>query len=100
MPCDYFLISHKEYVKQRVKHPVLRILVHIIKNILGIVFILFGLVMLFMPGQGILTTLLGITFLDFPFKRSLEIKIISQQKVLLIVNAIRSKAHKTELLVE
>lgn len=100
MPSDYFHISHKEYVKKRVKHPALRIVVHIIKNVLGSVFILFGFVMLFIPGQGILTTLLGITLLDFPFKRSIEIKIISQPNVYMLVNKIRLKAGKGELLLE
>lgn len=100
MPNDYFIISHSDYVHNRVKHPVLRFLVHLIKNIMGIVFIIFGFVMLFIPGQGILTTLLGLSLLDFPYKRNLEKRIVSKPLVLKAINSIRSKAKKEPLLLE
>lgn len=98
IPRDYFVISHKEYVEKRVKHPVARILLHILKNFLGYLFIIFGIVMLFIPGQGILTTLLGVSLADFPYKKKLEYKIISKPRVLRIINKIRTKAGQKELL--
>lgn len=100
MPKDYFVISHNDYVQNRVKHPVLRFLAHLLKNFMGVIFIIFGFVMLFIPGQGILTTLLGITLLDFPYKRNLEKKIVSKPTVLKMINRIRSKAKKEPLLLE
>ena len=47
-------------------HPVLRLLGHLAKNVVGAIFVFAGFLMLFLPGQGILTMLIGITMLDFP----------------------------------
>lgn len=98
IPRDYFVISHREYVAQRVSHPILRVLLHILKNFLGYLFIVFGIVMLFIPGQGILTILLGISLSDFPYKKKLEYKLISKPRVYKVINGIRVKAGKDELL--
>lgn len=46
----------------------MRLLVKIGRNLLGGVLILAGVVMLFTPGQGILTILLGFAIMDFPGK--------------------------------
>src|SRR5919202_7066364 len=53
-------------------HPVLRVLGHVLKNLLGGIFVFAGFLMLFLPGQGVLTMLIGVTLLDFPGKRRLE----------------------------
>ncbi len=38
----------------------------VFKNLLGIIFVLAGLAMLFLPGQGFITILIGIMMLNFP----------------------------------
>jgi putative transmembrane protein PGPGW len=78
-------------------HPVLRILGHIVKNVVGAIFLFAGFLMLFLPGQGILTMLIGVTMLDFPGKRRLEAKMIGQPAVLSTINNMRQKFGKPPL---
>lgn len=75
-------------------HPVLRIVGHLVKNVIGTVFLLAGFLMLFLPGQGVLTMLIGVSMLDFPGKRKLEAKLISQPAVLSVVNNMRKRRGK------
>jgi hypothetical protein len=78
-------------------HPVLRVLGHIVKNVVGAIFLFAGFLMLFLPGQGILTMLIGVTMLDFPGKRRLEAKMIGQPAVLSTINSMRQKFGKPPL---
>src|SRR5687767_10351901 len=54
------------------------------KNILGVLLVLLGLVLSLpgVPGQGILTILLGLIMLDIPGKRPLEARIIKRPAIL------------------
>ena len=78
-------------------HPVLRLLGHIVKNVVGAIFVFAGFLMLFLPGQGILTMLIGVTMLDFPGKRQLEAKMIGHPAVLSAINTMRQKFGKPPL---
>jgi len=80
-------------------HPVLRIIGLIIKNVIGVVFLIVGFLMLFLPGQGLLTMLIGISFMDFPNKRKLEARIIGQPTILNTINRMRYKFNKPPLIV-
>lgn len=80
-------------------HPVLRVLGHIMKNLIGVVFVCVGFLMLFLPGQGLLTMLIGITLLEFPGKRTLEAKMIGQPAVLNAINSMRKKFGKPPLII-
>ncbi|WP_413935761.1 PGPGW domain-containing protein [Nitrospira sp. BLG_1] len=80
-------------------HPVLRLLGHLAKNVVGAIFVFAGFLMLFLPGQGILTMLIGITMLDFPGKRKLEAKMIGQPAVLNAINGMREKFGKPPLII-
>ena len=80
-------------------HPVLRLLGHLVKNVVGAIFLFAGFLMLFLPGQGILTMLIGITMLDFPGKRRLEAKLIGQPTVLSTINNMRQKFGKPPLII-
>lgn len=78
-------------------HPVLRLFGHLIKNVVGAIFLFAGFLMLFLPGQGILTMLIGVTMLDFPGKRRLEARMIGQPAVLNTINNMRQKFGKPPL---
>ena len=78
-------------------HPVLRLLGHLAKNVGGAIFLFAGFLMLFLPGQGILTMLIGVTMLDFPGKRKMEAKMIGQPAVLSTINNMRQKFGKPPL---
>jgi hypothetical protein len=93
LPSDYFKNHHhKPWFANH--HPVVRTLGLLIKNLAGIIFLLAGIAMLFLPGQGLLTMLLGILFIDFPGKHRLEQKLIQHPRVLKAINAFREKAGK------
>ena len=74
----------------------------IIKNALGIVLLLLGILMSLpgVPGQGILTILLGIMLVDLPGKSWLEYKILSQPSVLGKINRLRHKFSKPPLVLD
>ena len=90
LPANYFEESYpRSWFRNH--HPVLRVLAHLIKNMVGLVFVLAGIAMLVLPGQGILTILIGISFLDFPGKRRLEAKLVGQPPVFRAINNMREK---------
>ncbi|MBS0300245.1 MAG: hypothetical protein JSR32_10035 [Proteobacteria bacterium] len=97
LPDDYFDVRvPRHWMKDH--HPVLRIVGHIIKNVIGAVFLVVGFLMLFLPGQGLLTMLIGVSFLDFPHKRKLEARIVGQPAVLNAINAMRRKFNRLPLI--
>ena len=97
IPADYFRRERRGPTPWRRRHPVLRLAVLILKNALGVVLLLGGVIMLFMPGQGLLTMFLGIVLMDFPGKFGLERYLISRGPVLKSINWIRRKAAVCEL---
>lgn len=74
----------------------------ILKNLLGVFLILVGIVLSLpgVPGQGLLTILLGLIMLDIPGKRPLEAKIIQRPAVLSAINNLRAKYNKPPLIVD
>jgi hypothetical protein len=98
LPPDYFDIRvPRHWMKDH--HPVLRLVGLALKNAVGLVFLLAGLAMLFLPGQGILTMLIGVSLLDFPGKRRLEATLIGQPTVLSAINSMRNKFNKPPLVI-
>jgi hypothetical protein len=74
----------------------------ILKNIFGVFLILLGIVLSLpgVPGQGILTILLGLIMLDIPGKRPLEARIIKRPAVLSAINNLRARYSKPPLLMD
>src|SRR5436189_2051490 len=74
----------------------------IAKNLFGVFLILLGIVLSLpgIPGQGILTILLGIIMLDVPGKRPLEARIIKRPAVLSAINKLRAKYGKPALVLD
>jgi hypothetical protein len=72
------------------------------KNILGILLVLLGIILSLpgVPGQGLLTVLLGIMLLDFPGKTSLERKLLSRKEIVSTINRLRAKFDKPPLELE
>nr|ALS92486.1 sodium:dicarboxylate symporter family [uncultured bacterium] len=101
IPETYFREDHPRELWADRPAPV-RILGMIGKNILGVLLVALGVVLSLpgVPGQGILTILLGIMLLDFPGKRSLERKLISRPSVLTTVNRLRHRYGKPALILE
>jgi hypothetical protein len=101
LPSTYFQQAHarKFWVE---RHPTVRWAGLIGKNLLGIVLLLLGILMSVpgVPGQGILTILLGIMLIDLPGKHRLEYKILSRPSVLEKINRLRHKFRKPPLLLD
>jgi len=97
IPEDYFMDKRPGAARVPRRHPALIFFSMIIKNMFGYIFIAAGIIMLFMPGQGIITILIGITLVNFPGKRSLERRIISRPGVLKAINWMRARANTPPL---
>ena len=98
LPADYFDTRiPRPWMENH--HPVLRLLGHIVKNVVGAIFLFAGFLMLFLPGQGVLTMLVGLSLVEFPGKRRVEAKIVGQSTVLSTINAMRAKFDKPPLII-
>lgn len=97
IPAGYFL-HHQHFVDRwQPQHPLVRIALLVAKNVCGVVLVLAGVAMLVLPGQGILTILLGLMFVDFPGKFALELWLVRQRPVIRAINWMRIKAHHPPL---
>jgi len=96
MPADYFLRLNPGS-KRPPRHPALRVLFVVAKNILGAFLVLGGLLQLALPGQGLLSILLGVSLLDFPGKRRLELYIVTRKVVSRAMNWMRARAGRPPL---
>ena len=94
LPADYFTRENPPFKE---KHPVGRRILLFGKNLLGLFFLIAGFMMLFLPGQGMLTILLAISLLNFPGKKRLEHRLIQWPKVLQTINKLRQKANRPPL---
>ena len=96
LPADYFdTRTPRHWMKDH--HPALRLMGLVAKNVVGIVFLLAGFAMLFLPGQGVLTMLIGISLMDFPGTRALEARMVGQPTLLGVINSMRQKFGKPPL---
>ena len=92
IPSDYFVHHRRLVDRWQPRHPLLRIALLTAKNIGGVVLVLAGIAMLVLPGQGILTIVIGLMFLDFPGKFALERRLVRQPPVIRAMNWMRAKA--------
>jgi hypothetical protein len=101
IPPDYFKeSSHSTFLKNQ--SPVVRVLAIIGKNLLGVVLVFVGILLSLpgVPGQGVLTILLGIMLLDFPGRRRFERWIVGWPKVFNGVNKLRQRFDKPPLVLD
>jgi len=81
------------------RHPAIRAAGIIGKNILGVLLVVVGILLSIpgVPGQGLLTILLGIMLLDFPGKRRLEQNLLRRPQILKTINRLRARFGKQAL---
>ncbi|HVR21647.1 MAG TPA: PGPGW domain-containing protein [Polyangiaceae bacterium] len=97
LPADYFSRSEKKALGFEPSNRPLRTLLAVGKNALGALLVVLGVLMLVLPGQGILTLLVGLLLLDFPGKRRLERRLVGTPRVLRVVNALRKRWNRPPL---
>jgi len=99
LPADYFSSSYAK--NQNTDN---RFLIRwggvILKNLIGVLLIIVGIVMVVTPGPGGLTILLGLIMMDIPGKRPLEAKLIQKPAVLSAINKLRSRYNKPPLIMD
>ena len=98
IPQDYFLYSQRQPPLWQAKtRPIFRLLLIVVKNLLGCILLAGGFLMLFIPGQGVLTMVMGLILIDYPGKYSVEKAIIGYPAVFKGLNWLRARAHKPPL---
>ena len=97
IPPDYFVLALRQRPILISLHPVMQLALKIGRNMLGFIFIGVGIILLVLPGQGVLTILVGIMLMNFPGKDRLVRWIVSRELVLRSINWIRRRARKPSL---
>jgi len=98
LPPDYFKKAHKTKLWSGPR-PALHAAEVIGKNILGVLLIAVGIVMSIpgVPGQGLLTVLLGIMLVDFPGKHRVEQKLLKRPAIVHATTHLRRRFGKPPL---
>lgn len=89
LPADYF-------VRPPPKHSLPK---KIARNVLGFALIAAGIAMLVLPGQGIITVLIGLSIVDLPVKHRILQWLLGRPKIQEGVQRLRSKAGKPPLVI-
>ncbi len=100
VPDDYFTHRRHRRMQYSDHHPVIRWILLIGRNTLGYVFIVVGIIMLVIPGQGVLTILIGIMLLNFPGKYRLERWLVARRPVLQSFNWLRRRSKRNPLVLD
>jgi len=100
IPADYFVRPRRQPWGWGRRHPVLRWLVLIAKNLLGVVLVVTGLGMLVLPGPGMVALLIGVMLTSFPGKFRFERWLISRRPVRRGVNWMRRRGGRPDLVLE
>jgi hypothetical protein len=98
MPQDYFI--QEKYAKRKKDwYSITGLLYLFMKNAAGIILLFSGIVMLILPGQGIICILIGLSLISFPGKHSLIQRIVRRPSVFKALNWIRTKEKRPPFLV-
>ncbi len=98
MPRDFLVREPPMRTEWGHHHPAVRVALKVLKNLLAYCVIAAGILMLFLPGQGVLTIIAGLLLADFPGKHMLIRWTLTRPTVLRSVNWLRMRAHREPLL--
>lgn len=101
LPATYFHSAHeRDFLVER--HRAVRWTGIVAKNLCGLLLVVVGIIMSLpgVPGQGVLTILIGVMLLDFPGKRRLEYGLVSRPQVLRAINGVRGRFGKPPLVLD
>ena len=88
LPVDYFADLQRQSPDKRPKNS---LAVLVVRNVLGTILLVAGVLMLFLPGQGILTILIALLCMVFPGKYRFVLFLISNHSVQRSLDWIRTK---------
>jgi hypothetical protein len=89
LPPSYFADEHRPPPLSR--HILVHWVLMALKNLLGLTFVLTGILLLFLPGQGLLTLIIGLTIMNYPGKFVVERWLVRRPRVLPALNWLRSR---------
>ena len=98
LPADHFSKNRKTKFWAGPR-PALQAAKVIGKNVAGVLLVALGIVLSLpgVPGQGLLTILLGVMLLDFPGRERLEQKLLSKPTIVNTINRLRKRFGKSPL---
>ena len=82
------------YTRRRARRafpPWLGLAVALARNLAGLAIVAAGILMLVLPGQGVLSIVIGLALVDFPGKSRLERRLLGDRRVFGAMNAIRRR---------
>jgi hypothetical protein len=98
LPHDYFACKNVVFWADRPAWQ--RTTAHVGKNLVGVVLIVVGVLLSVpgVPGQGLITILIGIILVDFPGKRRLEARIMRMPRIFAACNKVRVRFRRAPFL--
>ena len=98
LPADHFIVDRARVRPWRSLHPVRSTVLLFLRNLLGMILIVGGMLMLVLPGQGILTIVIGLLMIDAPKKRAFQAWLLAWKPVNRGINWMRRKANQPEFM--
>lgn len=91
LPHDYFCQTRREVWRHGDGEPLFALVLGMLKNLLGAALAVLGFVMLFTPGQGLVTLLAGLLLMNFPGKYRVECWLARRPGVMRGMNWLRAR---------
>ena len=98
LPADYF-VNPAGRTRQQKLHPLAHVLLILGRNLLGYFLIVLGVLLSLpgVPGQGVLTILMGVMLIDLPGKDHAARWLVTRRPVLATVNRMRARVGREPL---
>jgi hypothetical protein len=93
LPYDFFIESLPSKPAFSLRHQIKNVPLIIFRNLLGLLFLAAGIIMLFTPGQGLLSIILGFSIMVFPGKKKLLSSLVKYSSIRTSLNWIRKKTN-------
>jgi len=71
-----------------------QVLLLLLRNIFGVILLLAGILMLFLPGQGLLTIVIALLLLSFPGKKKMFVYLIYRKRIQRSLDWLRRRQNK------
>lgn len=97
LPADYFARRIKRRNTFRERHPILMSMVTVVRNLVAVLLICIGVLLLVLPGQGLLTIFMGMLIASFPGRRRLINSLVARPSILRNLNRVRRRAGREPL---
>ena len=93
---DYFVREKRRSSLKTPSQYVFFTVTMVFKNLIGVLLFFSGFLMLFVPGQGLITIFISLLFIDYPGKWKLQKTVVRNRKIYSVLNWIRRKGGKKE----